>query len=190
MRISGGVEVGERHQSIRSGTLKRCDFECGRARWGSVRFQNVAIRGKKKKKCSLDYVYIFFSRPPAFARHREDRTDRNVTCLFHCVASWLSHLAAELWVNFKVILINTSLRREKKRLYKRLDTAARSGRHRIPAFPFISVRGDQTSWTWRSHLHHLWEHRCIHAMNLSDTDSNLSCLCHPHWAAFWLNITG
>lgn len=142
-------------QSIaRSGTLKHCDFKCVCVRQsesgvrqcqGAILRQDcsfwlVHVNKKTQKKESTNLLKLasssyFLSYPQIFSRYQSDRSDHNVICQFHCVVNWLFHLATGLWLNFKVILINTILR--KQWLYNVSDTAAMTGRDTIPPLPFL-----------------------------------------------------
>lgn len=57
------------------------------------------------------------------------------SCHFHRVANWPLLLATEMWLNFKVILINTVLR--KQWLYNVSGCGARTGRNIIPPPTFF-----------------------------------------------------
>lgn len=57
------------------------------------------------------------------------------SCHFHRVANWPLLLATEMWLNFKVILINTVLR--KQWLYNVSGCGARTGRNIIPPSTFF-----------------------------------------------------
>lgn len=58
------------------------------------------------------------------------------SCHFHRVANWPLLLATEMWLNFKVILINTVLR--KQWLYNVSGCGARTGRNIIPPPTFFT----------------------------------------------------
>lgn len=118
---------GKSPRSIaKSGTLKHWDFKCVcdnlNVVWGNVKVRPdpetrlfiwtdlcILKKGKYKLVSDIWTPVLLITSFRFFRGCQSDRIDHNVICQFHCVVNWLLHLATELWLNFKVISINTIL---------------------------------------------------------------------------------
>lgn len=121
-----GALVGKNPQSTaKSGTLRHCDFkcvfvyvrqsECGvRQCQGAFKMRlnverSLLIVNDSYRKASSNLGLTFSSYPKSFTLYQPDGAEGNFICQFHSVVNWIFHLATELRLNFKVILINTPL---------------------------------------------------------------------------------
>lgn len=156
-RCFGGEKTSQ--STAKSGMLRYCDLMSLRQSGYGVRqcqgafkitfnmerslwISNDSYKKKEKSKLKSD----FSAYPTMFSHNQPEGSDHNIICKFHSVISWIFHLAAELRLNFKVILINTSLK--KQWLYNVWDTAAMKGRDTAQPLPLTTFTLDQICGSW------------------------------------------
>ena len=139
-------------------TLKHCEYVCVsvfmKQSVCGVRQRQVPLKMRTRllyltdscKEQSLNSSLIllrpyFLSYPHILSQNLWDTINHNIICQFRCVVNQLFHLATKFWHDFKVVLINTILK--KQWLCNVSDTAAMTGRDTVPPLSFTSSSLDQ-----------------------------------------------
>lgn len=140
--------------------------------WSNADFWLTQSKQRKRWCAFSRYHSVYFC--VSFSNCGLTQTDPTITsfCQFRSVANWPLRLATELWLNFKVILINAILR--KQWLYNVSGSGARTGRNIIQRpHPHHAVRiacvRDEVRFSSLVHKSDIWHILSFSSVSMIDS---------------------